>query len=212
MTQEPLLDRPDEPNAEVWRSLGPWPGWRQMGTAGLHWARRKIVDPLVGYLRQGMEPRVLALSASMGLAFGLFPIAGLTSVCCGVAAVVLRGRCHVPTMLLVNMVVTPLELSLIIPFMRLGERVLGAPALPLDPSAFWDFITGHGSSNLLAAMGHAVSFGPLILYGPTLCKILLDFKLTVNYIVPRKLFWAFLYHTISAGMVYCSLFLEFMLL
>ncbi|GAQ90845.1 hypothetical protein KFL_006910080 [Klebsormidium nitens] len=139
-----------------------------MWTAGLHWARRKIVYPLVGYLRQGTEPRLLAFSASVGLTFGLFPIAGLTSACCGLAALALRGRCHIPTMLLVNMVVTPLELSFIIPFMRLGEKILGAPALPLDPTAFWDFITGHGSSNLLAAMSHALlgwaTVAPFLLY------------------------------------------------
>ncbi|KAJ4775731.1 E3 ubiquitin-protein ligase [Rhynchospora pubera] len=120
------------------------------------WLHKKIVEPLLQILKKGAEPRQLALSTAVGTALGVFPIFGLTVFLCGVAIAVLRERCHAPTIMLTNFVVTPLELSLVIPFLRLGESISGGSHFPLTKDALKLVATGEASSEVLLAVLHAL--------------------------------------------------------
>ena len=44
--------------------------------------RRRLGDPLVSLLAQGLTPERLALSLAAGLVLGLFPIVGATTLLC----------------------------------------------------------------------------------------------------------------------------------
>ncbi|KAL8482354.1 hypothetical protein ACS0TY_028501 [Phlomoides rotata] len=120
------------------------------------WFRRKLVDPLNLILRRGTEPKQLAFSFALGICLGLFPICGVTVFLCGIAIAVLGSLCHAPTVMLANFIATPIEFSLMIPFLRFGEFVTGGPHFPLSSDAFKKVLTGEASWDVLQSIFHAV--------------------------------------------------------
>jgi uncharacterized protein (DUF2062 family) len=99
----------------------------------LAWVRRRLIDPLLALLKQGVTPEKLALSLAIGLGVGIIPVLGISTILCTVAAVALR--LNLPAIQLVNYLAAPLQLALIIPFVRLGEHLIGAPPQPLTIAA-----------------------------------------------------------------------------
>jgi uncharacterized protein (DUF2062 family) len=93
------------------------------------WWRRTLVDPLLALLRQGVAPRALALAVALGAGIGIFPVLGISTL--ALTGLALPLRLNLPAIQLVNYLVSPLQLLLIIPFLRLGEWLLGAPPLPM---------------------------------------------------------------------------------
>ena len=87
--------------------------------------RRRVVDPLVDLLAQGLTPERLALSLAAGLVLGLFPIVGVTTLLCVAAGFAFRLN-HL-ALQLANHLAYPLQLPLVLAFVRLGERLVGAP-------------------------------------------------------------------------------------
>ncbi|KAL6619620.1 hypothetical protein ACP70R_031896 [Stipagrostis hirtigluma subsp. patula] len=120
------------------------------------WFQSKIVDPLLLVIRRGAEPKQLAFSAALGVTIGIFPICGTTVILGGVAVAMLGSRCNAVTVMVLNLAVTPLELSLIIPFLRLGEAVTGSGQFPLTADALKKVITGHASKDVLLSIVHAI--------------------------------------------------------
>ncbi|KAK4708828.1 hypothetical protein R3W88_029753 [Solanum pinnatisectum] len=130
--------------------------FQQIGSTVGSWIHKKIVDPLLQILRRGAEPKQLAFSGALGATLGLFPICGVAVFLCGVAIAVLGSLCHAPTVLLVNFIVTPIELSLVIPFLRLGEYVSGGPHFALTSDALKKVFTGKASWEVLLSIYHAL--------------------------------------------------------
>lgn len=92
--------------------------------------QRRLVRPLIGLLRQGATPEQIALSIVFGVTLGVFPLLGSTTALCAIAA--LAFRLNLPAIQLVNYFVYPLQIALLIPFFRLGEKLFHAPHLPLS--------------------------------------------------------------------------------
>jgi len=92
--------------------------------------RRRLVDPVVALLKQGLTPEMLALSLALGATFGLFPVIGATTVLCVAAGLALRLS-H-PALQIANYAVYPLQVPLVLVFVRLGERFVGASPMPLS--------------------------------------------------------------------------------
>ena len=86
--------------------------------------------PVLDLLRQGITPEKIALSLAIGICVGVFPIIGTTTALCALAAIVFR--LNLPAIQLVNYLVYPLQLALIVPFIRLGEAVFRAPHVALS--------------------------------------------------------------------------------
>ncbi|CAO2834428.1 unnamed protein product [Amaranthus hypochondriacus] len=120
------------------------------------WLHNKIVEPLLQILRRGAEPKQLAFSSALGFTLGVFPICGVTVFLCGLAIPLLGSRCHPPTVLLINFVATPIELSLVVPFLRLGEAICGGPQFPLTSDALKKVLTGKASVEVLLSIVHAL--------------------------------------------------------
>lgn len=137
-------------------------------------------------LRRGAEPKQLAFSAALGMTLGVFPICGVTVVFCGLAAAILGpSKCNGPIMMLSNFVATPLQMSLMVPFLRGGERITGSPAFALSRDAFWQALTGKTSSGLfLFALVHAC-LGWLV-FSPFLFTILYSLLLPVTRFAQRR--------------------------
>ncbi|XP_065881558.1 uncharacterized protein [Euphorbia lathyris] len=133
------------------------------------WFKTKILDPLYLILSRGTEPKQLAFSAALGITMGIFPICGVTVLLCGVAIALLGSFCHAPTVMLANLVATPIELSLIIPFLRFGEFITGGSHFPLTSDALKKVLTGHASDEVLLSIAHALMgwfvAAPVILAG-----------------------------------------------
>ena len=99
----------------------------------MNWLRRRIWEPFLALLKTGLSPRGLAWSVAAGLALGVFPMLGTTTLLCVGAA--FAFRLNQPAMQVVNYLAYPLQLALLIPFIRSGERLFGAEAMPLSLSA-----------------------------------------------------------------------------
>jgi uncharacterized protein (DUF2062 family) len=92
--------------------------------------RRRIARPIIELLRQGVTPEKMALSLALGVALGVFPVLGTTTALCALAALILR--LNLPAIQIVNYFVYPLQIVLLIPFFRAGEKLFGSPHLPLS--------------------------------------------------------------------------------
>lgn len=92
--------------------------------------RRRVARPILELLRQGVTPEKMALSLALGVALGVFPVLGTTTALC--ALVAFAWRLNLPAIQIVNYFVYPLQLALLIPFFGAGERLFGAPHLPLS--------------------------------------------------------------------------------
>jgi len=91
------------------------------------WWRRWFVAPVMAQLRQGMTVERVSWTISLGVVFGVFPIMGSTTVVCILVAWAFRlnqALLHV-----FKTAVYPLHLALILVFIRLGERLHGAPLI-----------------------------------------------------------------------------------
>lgn len=91
---------------------------------------RKLVRPVIDLLKQGVTPEKIALSLALGAALGVFPALGWTTGLCAIAALVLR--LNLPAIQIVNYFMYPLQIALLIPFFRLGEKLFGARHLPIS--------------------------------------------------------------------------------
>jgi hypothetical protein len=69
-------------------------------------------------LRQGISPSRLALTLALGFAIGCFPVVGIPTVLC--AGLALALRLNLPAIQAANYAAFPIQLLLIVPFMRLG--------------------------------------------------------------------------------------------
>lgn len=118
------------------------------------WLRRRFLDPMAALLRQGLSPSGLAWSMAVGLAFGVFPVLGTSTLLCAAAG--FTFRLNQPAMQLVNYLAYPLQMLLLIPFIRVGERLAGQAPLPLSLPALL-----HGAK--ADAFGTLASLGSRIL-------------------------------------------------
>ncbi len=76
-------------------------------------------------LRQGIAPDRLALCVAVGVVVGNIPILGVSTILC--TAIALAFRLNLPAIQLVQAAMAPTQVLLIIPFVRLGERILHRP-------------------------------------------------------------------------------------
>lgn len=98
---------------------------RRAATVVVGWLRRRIADPLLQQLQQGMSADRLALAVAVGVVVGNIPIFGTSTILC--AAIALACRLNQPAVQIAQAAMAPTQLLLIIPFVRLGEWLLRAP-------------------------------------------------------------------------------------
>ena len=90
-----------------------------------NWLKRRLLNPLLALLRQGMAPRRLALCVAIAIVVGNIPILGVSTILCTLIALVFR--LNLPAIQLVQASMAPSQLLLIIPLVRLGEWIVQAP-------------------------------------------------------------------------------------
>lgn len=85
---------------------------------------------VIAQLAQGITAEKIALTIAMGICLGVIPILGATSVLCAIAGV--RLKLNQPIIQLVNWLVYPLQLALLLVFVRIGEWITHAPPANLS--------------------------------------------------------------------------------
>lgn len=87
--------------------------------------QRRLVDPLVAQLTQGVTADRLAATLAVGTACSLFPFLGLTSLLNLVVGI--RLRMNQPILQTLNQLLGPVHLALVLVYVRLGEWMWHAP-------------------------------------------------------------------------------------
>ncbi|HEV2487274.1 MAG TPA: DUF2062 domain-containing protein [Terracidiphilus sp.] len=110
------------------------------------------------WLQLGISPQRLALTLALGFAIGCIPVVGIPTVFCTGLALALR--LNLPAIQAANYAAMPLQLILIVPFVRLGgwlfatgnpQQTLSAGALlHLSPWNFYSQVGGLAGHAMLA--------------------------------------------------------------
>ena len=116
----------------------------------------KIISPIKTLLKQGLSPGRLALSFAIGAVIGVFPFIGTSSTLCVLVAWPLR--LNQVAIQISNYLVYPLQFILLIPFVRMGESILGVEPISLDPSVLVDAM----SADFFGGIG---TYGKSLLHG-----------------------------------------------
>jgi uncharacterized protein (DUF2062 family) len=95
--------------------------------------KRKLIDPLIALLKQGVTPDRLALCVAVGIAIGLVPVLGVSTLLA--TAVALLFKLNLPAIQIAQASMSAFQLLLIVPFVRLGEWMTHAAAQPVSVSA-----------------------------------------------------------------------------
>lgn len=90
---------------------------------GKFWQER-VLALILAQFTQGFTPQKIALTVALGFSLGLFPIFGATSTLCALAGICLK--LNQPVIQLVNWLVAPLQLAMILVFVRIGEWLVRA--------------------------------------------------------------------------------------
>jgi uncharacterized protein (DUF2062 family) len=83
--------------------------------------RESIARKLASWLRQGISPRRLALTLALGFAIGCIPVVGIPTALCTLLALSLG--LNMPAIQAANYAMTPVQVALIVPFVRLGMKL-----------------------------------------------------------------------------------------
>ena len=83
----------------------------------------KAISSRMACLVRDLSPEDLALLLAVGLVLGIFPMCGIPTILCILVSLV--ARMNFPALQIVNQLSWPLQVALLVPFARLGSRVIG---------------------------------------------------------------------------------------
>jgi uncharacterized protein (DUF2062 family) len=129
--------------------------------------RASVQQQLGLWLRQGISPRRLALTLALGCAIGCIPVVGIPTVICAGLAIALR--LNLPAIQAANYAVMPVQLLMIVPFVRLGGWLLSSTqrqtvsATALLHATPIELVTRMGTMAGQALLAWLVVAGPAVL-------------------------------------------------
>jgi uncharacterized protein (DUF2062 family) len=86
------------------------------------WVRRRFVFPFIKAIKAGISIERLAVSLALGITVGLIPLYGFTTLIVGCIALSLR--LNFVAMQVAHYVVHPIQIALIVPFLKLGDAIM----------------------------------------------------------------------------------------
>ena len=128
-------------------------------------AQQRVLD----WLKCGIAPRQLAFTLALGFAIGCVPLLGVTTGICALLALILR--LNMPAIQAANWLAMPLQIILLIPFLRLGQWLFPGPRLPLSngevvariEAAPWQTLAQMGGLFAHAFLAWLIMAGPALL-------------------------------------------------
>lgn len=137
---------------------------------------RWVVKPVVAQLKQGTTPSKIAQAIALGVAAGVFPLLGTTTVL-GLALGVWL-KLNQPVLQVFLQLVYPVQLATILLFMRAGESLFGAEHVPLSiPMMMERFFAD--------PMQFLAKFGMIGLYGVVVWLLLAPLLIALVYFISR---------------------------
>ena len=127
------------------------------------------------WLRQGMSPRRLALTLALGFAIGCIPVLGVPTVLCAGLAVLLG--LNQPAIQAANYAAMPLQLILIVPFMRLGKWMFDFSPAHQQFSGWFHQIVIPGPAVHMGRLASQALFGWMLVAGPAVALLWLTLTL-----------------------------------
>ena len=151
---------PDEPKRTLWQ--------------------RRVLDPVITQLTQGITPEKIALTIAVGSALALFPMLGVTTLFCLIVGIVLR--LNQPMIQVVNYLCTPIHIPLIFYFWHLGERLFSAPPVRMKlrslPELMWNLLWSDPAL-------FVNRFGTLVFHAAVVWAIFAPIWIAVVYFISR---------------------------
>jgi uncharacterized protein (DUF2062 family) len=86
------------------------------------WVKRKFIIPLSKAVKAGISIEKMAVSLALGITVGLIPLYGFTTLIVGFIALSLR--LNFVAMQIAHYIVHPLQIALLVPFLKLGDAIL----------------------------------------------------------------------------------------
>ncbi|GAA3994164.1 hypothetical protein GCM10022408_00490 [Hymenobacter fastidiosus] len=146
--------------------------------------RRYLLDPLRNLLRQGLTPSQLSLTVALGVACGLVPILGVTTLLITFLAV--RLRLNVAAMLLIGHLMSPVQMLLIIPMLRLGALVWPSEKMPDLTLEKLKYLFAHDWGGAVQLLWHA-SVGAAVLWALGMVPLVLILNFGLRPVFRRLL-------------------------
>ena len=105
--------------------------------------KSKCINVVRSMLKEGMSLHKISLCIALGIALGIFPVLGITTLLCALAALIFR--LNLPAIQLVNYMVYPLQIVLLAPFYSIGSWIFkqeswlvnGQNLIALFKNDFW---------------------------------------------------------------------------
>jgi uncharacterized protein (DUF2062 family) len=141
--------------------------------------RESLKSRAVLWLRQGISPRRLAITLALGFAVGCIPVLGVPTVLC--AALAFGLRLNLPAIQAANYAAMPFQLALILPFVRLGERIFRSAQPALSTGALAHLSASGFMLHLGSITGHAL-VAWLLLAAPAVALMTATFTLMLRRI------------------------------
>jgi hypothetical protein len=93
---------------------------------------RRFGQILSEQIRRGLTPHEIALTLAVGICCSVPPVVGTTTILCALFAFWLG--LNQPLIQAINFLAYPLQLALLVPFLKAGQWLFGAPRTSLSPS------------------------------------------------------------------------------
>ncbi|MCE1190193.1 MAG: DUF2062 domain-containing protein [Ignavibacteria bacterium] len=101
--------------------------------------RNKYIAPISRLLMQGITPKEIALTVAGSCALAIFPVIGATTLLSSLFA--LRFKLNVPLVQLINYTLAPLQIILLVPYMKIGMFFFGAGGVTYSTEQILRLIT-----------------------------------------------------------------------
>jgi uncharacterized protein (DUF2062 family) len=137
--------------------------------------QRRVRDPIVLQLTQGITPEKIALTLAIGSAIALFPILGTTTLLCFLIGLALR--LNQPIIQLINQALWPVHVPAIFLCVRLGEWIFGVQQHAKFSIRYMNELLWNDPAQFLHR------FGLIALYAVVAWAVLAPFYATIVYYV-----------------------------
>ena len=151
--------------------------------------QRRVREPIVAQLTQGITPEKIALTFAAGSAAALFPVFGVTSILCFFVALWLR--LNQPIIQTLNQLLLPVHVAAILLCVRLGETIFQVPPaerLMLDPRKIHHLYFAHFWSHPIRSLTFYVTDNSdSVFYSIVAWAILAPFYIAAVYYTTRPI-------------------------
>jgi uncharacterized protein (DUF2062 family) len=141
-------------------------------------SQQDLTQSILGYLTRGFSPGRVAFTLALGMTLSCFPLLGVTTILCALIAIVFR--LSLPVIEVGNYLALPLQMILVVPFMRLGERMFHSQGVPLSFGKLLSMVRAAPDDtmhSLVVDQGHAIVAWAVVAPGMLLIFTLVLFPL-----------------------------------